>query len=50
MFRLLVGNGNMDESFATGISGVEDHVPWRGVATALLSRVGCPVRLPEAAG
>ena len=29
---------------------VRDHVPDRGVATALLSRIGCSIRLPGAAG
>jgi hypothetical protein len=29
---------------------IGDHVPSRGVATALLSRVVCSIRLPGAAG
>jgi len=30
--------------------GGSDRVPRRGVATALLSRAGCPFRLPRTAG
>jgi site-specific recombinase XerC len=40
--------GALRRSKLVGIR-IEDRVPCRGVATALLSSAGCPVRLPGVA-